>query len=247
MTCQDVQRVLSDFLDGALEPAERTAVRAHLSSCEACRTVHGDLLRVRSAARTLGPIEPPAHVWLEVAGQIRLQETPAPVSTGAAPSRRPPAGPARARAGMGQWLGLAAVLLLLTGGLYWMERRAPAEPADVATVPAAVESATDELNLALAEYERAISELESLASGGQNTIDPGLAETIQNSLGAIDQAIAESRTALVTNPGSEPARASLFDALSRKITTLQTTVSLINEMRQGDQEGAARVAQGQKS
>jgi hypothetical protein len=74
-----------------------------------------------------------------------------------------------------------------------------------------------------------------------------LAETIQNSLGAIDQAIAESRTALVTNPGSEPARASLFDALSRKITTLQTTVSLINEMRQGDQEGAARVAQGQKS
>ena len=54
MTCQDVQRVLSDFLDGALEPAERTAVRAHLSSCEACRTVHGDLLRVRSAARTLG-------------------------------------------------------------------------------------------------------------------------------------------------------------------------------------------------
>jgi CHASE3 domain sensor protein len=110
-----------------------------------------------------------------------------------------------------------------------------------------VDSTTAELNLALLEYERAIGELESVAASGQSTIDPALAETIQQSLGAIDSAIAESRTALVTNPESEPARASLFDALSRKITTLQTTVSLINEMRQGDQEGAARVAQGQKS
>jgi hypothetical protein len=114
--------------------------------------------------------------------------------------------------------------------------------------PVVVDSATAELNLALEDYGRAIRELETLAASGDSTIDPALAETIQGSLSAIDQAIAESRTALVTNPESEPARASLFDALSRKITTLQTTVSLINEMRQGDQEGAARVAaQGKKS
>ena len=246
MTCPDVQRVLSDFLDGWLEPNERAAVRAHLSSCEACRTVHADLLRLRGAARTLGPSDPPDHVWLEVAGRIRLQEAPA-VAPGAAPVRGPAPIQPRPHSRTGQWLGLAAALLLLTLGLYWMESRTPAAPTERAAAPAGTESATDQLNLALQEYERAISELESLAASGQSTIDPALAETIQNSLGAIDHAIADSRTALVTNPESEPARATLFDALTRKINTLQTTVSLINEMRQGDQEGAARVAQGQKS
>jgi anti-sigma factor RsiW len=245
-SCDEVQRELSRFLDGSLPARERAAVRAHLSGCAACRGMHADLLRLRGVARTLGPVEPPDHVWLEIAGRIRLQE--APVAAPAPGPARPvmPAPPPRPRAALGQWIGLAAALLLVTLGAYWFQNRTPA-PGDV-VAPTVVDSATAELNLALEDYERAIRELETLAVSGESTIDPALAETIQGSLGAIDQAIAESRTALVTNPESEPARASLFDALSRKITTLQTTVSLINEMRQGDQEGAARVAaQGKKS
>jgi tetratricopeptide (TPR) repeat protein len=247
MTCHDVQRMLSDFLDGSLEPAERTAVRTHLASCEACRAVHADLLRLRGAARTLGPIAPPDHVWLEVAGQIRLLDAPRAAAPPPAVSRAPAPRERRSRAGLGQWLGLAAALVLVTLGLYWFQQRTPLVAPETTAGPAVMDPAASELNLALQEYERAISELQSLAESGQSTIDPALADMIQQSLGAIDQAIAESRTALVTNPDSEPARASLFDALSRKITTLQTTVSLINEMSQGDQEGAARVAQGQKS
>ena len=60
----------------------------------------------------------------------------------------------------------------------------------------------------------------------------------------IDQAIAESRAALAADPQSQPARDSLIDALRRKVGVLQTTVALMNEMRQGNQEGAARVAAG---
>lgn len=244
-SCEEVQRELSQFLDGSLPASERAAVRAHLSGCATCRGVHADLLRLRGVARTLGPVEPPDHVWLEIAGRIRLQRAPVAVPT---PGLARPVGtpPPRPRAALGQWIGLAAALLLVTLGAYWVQNRTPA-PDDV-VAPVVVDSATAELNLALEDYGRAIRELETLAASGDSTIDPALAETIQGSLSAIDQAIAESRTALVTNPESEPARASLFDALSRKITTLQTTVSLINEMRQGDQEGAARVAaQGKKS
>jgi hypothetical protein len=65
---------------------------------------------------------------------------------------------------------------------------------------------------------------------------------MRTSLTSIDQAIAESRAALLTNPDSEPARESLFEALRRKISVLQTTVSLINDMRQGDPAGASRSA-----
>jgi len=245
-SCEDVQRALSAFIDGELPSKERAALREHLAGCEICRSVHADVLRLRGAARTLGPVAPPDHVWLEIAGQIRLQETPVaappsvPATAGPTPTRRPPP-----RSAIGQWVGLAAALLVITFGAYWFQQTPAEAPADqAATQAAAVDSVNAELNLALQHSMQAISELEKMAASDGSAIDPGVAEMIRQNLALTDEAIAESRTALATNPESESARASLFDALRRKINTLQTTVSLINEMRQGDQEGAARVAEG---
>jgi len=65
---------------------------------------------------------------------------------------------------------------------------------------------------------------------------------LRQNIQTIDVAIAESRTALSKNPGSEPARASLFEALRRKVGVLQATVTLMNEMRKGNQAGAAAAA-----
>jgi anti-sigma factor RsiW len=245
-SCAHVQRALSAFIDGELPPKERAALREHLSGCDTCRRVHADLLRLRGAARSLGPIAPPDHVWLEVAGRIRLQDepvaaapavTPSPVA--ARESRR-----LRPRRALTQWIGLAAALLLITAGLYWLQQTPAGTPPEAAGTQATVGSVNDELNLALKHSLQAISELEKMTAADGALIDPELAATIRRQLALTDEAIAESRTALNTNPDSESARASLFDALRRKINTLQTTVSLINEMRQGDQEGAARVAEG---
>ena len=57
----------------------------------------------------------------------------------------------------------------------------------------------------------------------------------------IDEAISESRAALQSEPQSESAQESLFTALRRKVALLQETLALINEMRTGDQDGAARI------
>jgi hypothetical protein len=57
----------------------------------------------------------------------------------------------------------------------------------------------------------------------------------------IDEAITESRAALHTEPQSESAQESLFAALRRKVALLQEMLALINEMRKGNQEGAARI------
>ena len=43
------------------------------------------------------------------------------------------------------------------------------------------------------------------------------------------------------------ARTSLFDALQRKISLLQDTIVLMNEMRKGNAAGAAQVVEGNKS
>jgi len=116
-------------------------------------------------------------------------------------------------------------------------------PADTAHANAAdlVQSVEDELRMAEQHYEKAIAGLEQITKTEQANLDPAVAETLQKNLGIIDQAIRDSRAALVQQPTSQLAQESLFEAFRRKVGLLQDTVALINEMRKGNQAGAARI------
>ena len=234
MKCQDVQSRLSEQADGELPPAERAEINAHLEECAACRGVLNDLQQVRRAAAALGPIAPPDHVWLQVAGQARL-ERPA--------AWRLPAGRRAARA---QWIGLAAALVVITiGADYFLRTVPPADAGSSASNPAgtpSVQRIADELTLAMQHYDNAITELEALAKSNSDVLDTQMAETLRQNMQTVNAAIDESRTALVQNPGSQTARESLFEALRRKVVVLQATVNLMNEMRKGNQTGAVEAA-----
>jgi hypothetical protein len=236
-TCEEVQSQLSLIVDGQQpERGVQALVRSHLETCAVCRGVLQDLERLRRAAASLGPMTPPEHVWLEVAGQIRLPPAPAPSS--AEPRRDSPA-----RSAMVQWIGLAAALVLVTLGYYAHQRASGDSTTGGNAEPAGtVEAVAEELSLATEHYEKAVTELEALAKSDASVLDPAIAATLKQNIETIDVAIAESRTALSRNPGNEPARASLFEALRRKVGVLQATVTLMNEMRKGNQAGAAEAA-----
>ncbi|HVQ40850.1 MAG TPA: zf-HC2 domain-containing protein [Vicinamibacterales bacterium] len=240
MTCEETRLHISPLIDGELSGDDAAAVLAHLAGCDACSWFRQDLDRVRRAAASLGPIAPPDHVWLHVAGQTRL-EYPAAV----APRR-----PAAQRGAIAQWLGIAAALIVVTIGAYVVGSTTSSAPqgSNPATT-ASVETVADELNLAMQHYERAITELDALAQSGSNALDPSMAAMLSQNMKTINAAISESRSALVHNPGNGPARDSLFEALRRKVVVLQATVNLMNEMRKGNQVGAieAAAAFGKKS
>ena len=59
-----------------------------------------------------------------------------------------------------------------------------------------------------------------------------------------DLAAALSSNAWIPEPENDVAQESLFGALRSKIALLQDTIALINEMRKGNQEGAARIVSG---
>lgn len=245
-SCNDIEPLLSLFIDNDLAARAQADVRSHLAGCETCRAVVADLQRLRAAAQNLGPVEPPAHVWLEVAGQIQLDRAPQAALI--------PAPPARETA-LWQWIGLAAALALVTIGLYLFEGARPpiSTATDNAASPAAVQPVVltmeDDVKLARAPYDKAIAELEAAARQGHEGMDTAVASVMQDNIGAIDRAIDESQVAVESHPDSEPARDSLFEALRRKIAMLQATVTLINEMRVGDPNGAAAAAEsiGRKS
>ena len=101
-----------------------------------------------------------------------------------------------------------------------------------------------QLDLAEAQYTTAIAGLESITKSEQTALDMDTADVLQANLTVIDGAITESRAALQTEPDNPTARESLFDALRSKLELLQDVVALINEMRKGNPEGAARIVSG---
>lgn len=245
-TCESIRPTLSEYVDRHLDVIQADAVRTHLSICPDCRGLADDLDRLRGVARRLGPMTPPAHLWLEIAGRVRLED-----GASTSPVSAPPAIiPARPRAEVLQWLGLAAALVLVTLGVYAIAQPDPATPAPVvadtsnASQVPTVETVEETMRRAEAEYEKAIAQLEQIVKSGDTSVSTTTVATLQRSLTTIDSAIAETRAALTENPENQPARTSLFEALRNKVNLLQHTVVLMNEMRKGDASGAAEAAAG---
>ncbi len=257
MTCTQYREWIDDLVDGTIVPIRRAELERHLAGCEACRALAADLQIIRNTAASLEPLEPPAGVWLQIAGRLRQQGRVAPP--------QPEAKRGTHRTAL---LAIAAALVLLVGGsivLLWTQSRGSGLPSQpVASAPAttpapsgnasadvAVESVETEFRLAEQHYQNAIAKLEQAArldqaASGRSpaALDPQTAAMLQKNLQVIDQAIAESRSALRAEPLSAPARDSLFDALRRKVALLQDTIALMNEMRKGNAAGAAQIVDG---
>jgi len=244
---------IQELIDGTIGGIRRAELERHLAECAECRSFLADMETIRRTAETLDPLVPPDRVWLQIAGRLRQEGR----------VQAPPALPVRSpRYAL---LAIAAALVLAVGAaivaLVSQYRSNPATPppttaAATTAAPAgnanadiAVESVEAEFRLAEQHYQNAIAKLEQAARLDQaghdgNTLDAQTAAMLQKNLQVIDQAIAESRDAVRSEPLSAAARDSLFDALRRKVALLQDTIALMNEMRKGNSAGAAQIVDG---
>jgi hypothetical protein len=245
---------IHELVDGTIGGIRRAELERHLDDCAECRAFLADMEAIRDTAGSLEPLEPPDGVWLQIAGRLSQE------GRVALPPARQPA-PARHIAR----LAIAASLLLAVGAALVMllpqfrSNNTGPNPAavttaapqpDAAGADVAIESVEAEFRLAEQHYQNAIAKLEQAVHGDQaagpdsQVLDAQTAAMLQKNLQVIDQAIAESRSALRTEPLSAAALASLFDALRRKVALLQDTIALMNEMRKGNSAGAAQIVDG---
>lgn len=243
MSCTRYREAIHELVDGTLGPVRRAELQTHLDRCDACRALAADLQKIRQAAASLDTVQPRDHVWLQIAARLRQEGRV--TDTGVTRPRHM------------AMLALAATLLLaVAGSLYMirtaplsapgaMEESTPGTPAqgNAATVNA-VQSITDDLTVAEQHYQSAITKLQAVAKTDDGAFDPETAAVLEKNLQVIDRAIAESRTALKSEPQSTPARDSLFEALRQKVVLLQNTIALMNEMRKGNSAGAAQLVDG---
>ena len=119
-----IAHLLQDYLDGALTPAERQTVEAHLPTCPACQAEHESLASVRAAVGALPrSIEPPSDLWPEIEARISdplLHEAVAGLEQRRnGPARRASRQQHPRRARFRAWYAAALVVVFVGGASAW--------------------------------------------------------------------------------------------------------------------------------
>jgi hypothetical protein len=217
----------NDYLDDELDARERSELEAHVATCAECAAELAELGRVVDEARLLHRPKPPEALWEALRLELSGADTP----------------PESARQGRARLLqtyvypalAVAAILLLAVTILVLRPVHAPEGVADSEELVGLV---TDELRQAEDHYGRAVAGLEQIIQQNDGVLAPELNAVLSENLDLIEQAIDESRAALATDPESLVAQESLLEALRRKVSLLQSTILLINEIRKGEGENA---------
>lgn len=240
-SCTRATQDIQDLIDGTLGSIRRAELEQHFDQCASCRALYDDLRKIRDAAATLEPLQPPDHVWLQIAGRLRQQ--------GRVHDRAAPAPSPRWQLA---WLGVAAALILAVGAALMLVvapgngpgTEPAATPGGNVAAADAVQSGVEDLRKAEQLLQSGVAKLrEGLGQDGQQLPAP-VAQTLESNLRILDEAIAESSAAVQQDPQNVAARTSLFDALQQKISLLQDTITLMNEVRKGNPAGIAQVVEG---
>jgi putative zinc finger protein len=221
---------LSDYLDDELQESERAAVEAHLKECAACTAVLNDLQRVvaRAQAAATAARPPQTDLWHGVAGRIdRIRQ------------------PRRVSFTISQLAAAAVLVAAVSGGLAWqfapsvrtaeglrdqstgpgqVAQASPAGPGRDAALGDDVGVVT--VSLADDQYDAAVADLEKALKQGRGKLDASTIAVVEQNLQTIDQAIAQAREALATDPANTYLSSHLVEARRRKLDLLRRATEL---------------------
>jgi tetratricopeptide (TPR) repeat protein len=228
---------LSDYLDDELEAAERAAVDAHLQGCAECSAVLNDLRRViaRAQAAAAAARPPQTELWTGVAGRIdRIRQ------------------PRRVSLTLTQLAAAAVLVAAVSAGVAWQfapslggSGSAPGEIAQA--FPGSPERGTREggkladggatagaesgvaivgVSLADDQYDAAVADLERALNQGRGKLDKATIAVVEQNLQTIDQAIAQAREALASDPANSYLSGHLVEARRRKLDLLRRATAL---------------------
>jgi len=202
---------LSDFLDGALPPAEQHLVEGHLASCAECAREVQEFRRVLAQARALTDRPPASDLWPGVAAAI-----------GAAPSGR-----RRMTFSLPQLLAAGIALMLFSGGsVALLLRTARGTSRVTPPVMSASPVLTAGAGLEDRGYDAAVRELEAAVVAGRSRLDSTTVRVVTEKLALIDRAIAEAERAVASDPASNYLNGHLAETRLRKLQLLRRTAAL---------------------
>ena len=237
MRCHDIDDLVTAYVDGELDERRSSAVRGHLRVCSTCAERVEDEARLREAASSLEPLDPPAELWSAIDGRLAEAEI--------ADARRPRVwlwwqraldGARRHRIAFGV-VGAAAAAALAV----WIVRAGGDKPVagQVAELAPAVKSSSTEtgdpcdavathdeqvlcqMHDADRRYLDAIAELTGLVAEERAGWTPADSERFDAALAELDQAAGDELKRLAVAAGAFPSsRDPLYSIYQAKIDLL---------------------------
>jgi len=219
---QDFERLCDDYVDGRLDDLRTRAVRGHLRSCLSCTTRVEATQRLVAAASELSSIDPPSSMWSKIAAGLDEDEV------------------RLADHGRLWWLwqGLARRLAFAGGALavaslcIWavaLRGRTALAPA-LQTVrlhpspESLYENALHEVERAQADYQAAVSDLRTIATGERARWQPEVQIAFDANLATIDAAVGRQAELARRNPGDVAVADALSESYRKEIDFLQDAV-----------------------
>jgi len=203
---------LSEYVDGELTPAERTALEAHLAACGACRQTLAELRQVVARAQALDDRPPAADLWPAIAEHIGV------VSLASRRARR------RLSFTVPQLAAAAVVLTFLSAGSVWLALRIrplpPPAPGTTAVMSNVGMSPLD------AHTAASVAALEQTLARNRDRLDTATVRVIEKNLGIIDRAIRDAQSALAADPANPYLNQHLAQETRRKLELLRQAATL---------------------
>ncbi len=223
---------LSEYLDDALTPDERSACEAWLASNTEGQVLLQELRRVVAKAKTLANAAVPESVWVGVSAGIRSSTSKDVAVLPLEPFRLAASSSRRWQLSSLQ-LAAAAVVLLAVGVGSGLKLRTGSGiqfangPRGGSGVTTGVKVTPVLARRADASYDKAVQELQIVLDQNRSTMDTATVRVLESSLARIDAALDEAERALQSDPHS----AYLNDHLSRikrkKLDLLRQGASLV--------------------
>ena len=217
--------LISEYLDGSLDPGTHRQVERHVASCEECATLLADLelvvARARMAAEDDAP--PDEDLWPGIEARLR-RAAESPIALPATVSRLPERRTLKPRISFTiPQLAAACVAIVaisVAGALYFEPKSAP--PAKPLPLPPQAAATMVESQDAIKD----VAELKQMLAARRNELSPATVRALEESLRAIDKAIRQAQLALEADPKNPYLRDHLDDTMRRKVDLMRRATML---------------------
>jgi anti-sigma factor RsiW len=250
LTCEQMEALLPDYLQGELSPAQSTEVEQH---CEHCANCAQDIVMWKQLA-TLPQEKPSAESRQRFEAMLHAYATPAPEQTPAAqsnaraPRRTEPTKPAwnflewlRSPFGAAAW-SAALLLIGLFVGTQFSNRTKPAANDEIASLHAEVTSMRQLVALSMLQQQSASERLQGVSwSTREDHLDPQVQSALLRTLrydGSVDVRLA-ALDALSRHAAQPQVRKGVLEALQEQQSPL-VQVALIDQLTEWRDPDAAQ-------
>ncbi len=207
---------LSEYIDGELDGAERTALETHLATCGTCFATLGELKRVVARAQALEDAPPANDLWAGI--KTRITEGAAVVSL---TDRRDRLVRRRFSLTVGQLLAASIALVLLSSGGAYVALRPGTSKVTPQSAAVQQQQFRTVANVDRGTTDAAIADLQATLTQNESRLDTTTVRIVRQNLAIIDRAIVEARIALQKDPGNAYLNLHLADTMRRKVELLR--------------------------